>query len=156
MSRLLHIVFFVLATLGFCLTAQQLHNIHDMGTPAHLGHRAPHYEQQQQQRQRRQDTSSTDYYKSEKPTSVQDAPSPPPAQTASITILNRDMYSGSPSDDAGSRLTKIKTPAAEKTSSPQTNTKVPVVMSGATSLLDPGFVALAASLGLMTLGMALI
>lgn len=158
MSRLLHIVFLIVATLGFCLTAQQLHSINDLAA-ARRGLLA-------RQIQQRQD--ATGFVKAGRPTSVQDAP--PAAQavetlpssdesTASSTaasISYRDT--GELSDDSQPRPTKVKTPAAETVL--PTNTKVPVAASGghavATSLSDPGFLALAASLGFMTLGMALV
>ncbi|KAJ6781715.1 hypothetical protein PWT90_05720 [Aphanocladium album] len=149
MSRLLHVVFLIVATLGFCLTAQQLHNVN------HL----------LDQRQIQQDAASG-FVTSQRPTSVQDAP--PAAQAAETSssdttgsLAHRDASSGDLSDDSQPRPTRVKTPAAETVL--PTNTKVPVMVSGsgaaattATSLSDPGFLALAASLGLMTLGMALV
>ncbi len=149
MSRLLHIVFLLVAALAFCLTAQQLHNVNDMAAARGLDR------QQLQQR----DTSTTSDF-------IWDAP--PAAQAAETSIAgdedededdasmsSRDTNGGSLTDDDELRPTKVKTPAIETVL--PTNTKVPVAVSAAsTSLSDPGFLALVASLGLMTLGMALV
>ncbi|OAQ96776.1 hypothetical protein LLEC1_00632 [Akanthomyces lecanii] len=157
MSRLLHIVFLIVAALGFCLTAQQLHNVNGMAAARGLGRR---------QLQQQQDTSATSgFVQAQRPTSVWDAP--PAAQAAETStasddedeedarISNRDANGRSLTDDDQLRPTKVKTPAAETVL--PTNTKVPVAVSAAsTSLSDPGFIALVASFGLMTLGMALV
>lgn len=160
MSKLLHIIVLVFAAMSLCLAA------HLPDTDAVLNARSP--EQQQ---------AKADLYKSVKPTSAQDAPaeSSATAPASSSTpaadeqggsryiIGNRDLdgYDGSYTDFSGPHPTKIKTPAppTEDPAAP-TNTKVPVAMvasgGAATSVSDPGFVALAASLTVLTLGMALV
>lgn len=100
----------------------------------------------------------------QRPTSVRDAP--PAAQAAETSIAHdddddddmgrRDSHGDSLTDDDQLRPTKVKTPAIETVL--PTHTKVPVAVSAAstTSLSDPGFLALVASLGLITFGMALV
>ncbi|KAJ4145108.1 hypothetical protein LMH87_003968 [Akanthomyces muscarius] len=157
MSRLLHIVFLLVAALAFCLTAQQLHNVNDMVAARGLD---------RQQLQQRDTSTTSGFIKAQRPTSVWDAP--PAAQAAETStagdedededdasMSSRDTNGGSLTDDDELRPTKVKTPAIETVL--PTNTKVPVAVSAAsTSLSDPGFLALVASLGLMTLGMALV
>lgn len=153
MSRWLHIVFLIVAALAFCLTAQQLHNANDMAAARGLDRR-----QSQQQ-----DMGTTSgFVMAQRPTSVWDAP--PAAQAAETWTAHdddddgmgrRDSHGGSLTDDDQLRPTKVKTPAIETVL--PTNTKVPVAVSAAsTSLSDPGFLALVASLGLMTYGMTLV
>lgn len=139
MSRFLHIVLILMTALGFCLTAQQPHHIN----ARRLAH-SPR-------------GAASGFIEVEHPTSVQDAP------PAGDVVSHRETNSGGGGgggEDSQPRPTRFKTPAAETVL--PTNTKVPVAMSTAaaaasgTSLSDPGFIALVASLGLMTLGMTLV
>lgn len=163
MSRLLHVVFLIVAALGFCLTAQQLHNVNGLAAARRGLDRQP-------LQQRRQDTTTSGFAMAERPTSVRDAP-PPAAQAAETSTAGNDVdndsgrsnnaRSDSRKDEDQLRPTKVKTPAVETVPPTHaTYTKVPVVAvaesAAATSLSDPGFLALVASLVLMTLGMALV
>ncbi|OAA66048.1 hypothetical protein ISF_03886 [Cordyceps fumosorosea ARSEF 2679] len=160
MSRLLHIVFLIVAALGFCLTAQQLHSVNHMAAARSLERQKLHQKQQQQQR-----NIVSGFVEVERPTSVQEGP--PPAQVAQTStagggMRDRQGAGGAMSaEDDGQqsqpRPTRVKTPAAETVL--PTNTKVPVAaVSGAVMnpTSDPGFLALVASLGLMTIGMTLV
>lgn len=149
MSRLLHAVFLVVAAMAFCLTAQQLHHVNGLAA-AQLDRRASQEE-------------ARAFFKSGPPPSVEDIPgnhndpAPPTFQVATPTasLHDRETNGGTVmSDESDPRPTKIKTPAAQTT--PPTNTKVPVASTGRATVSDPGFLALAASLSVLTLGMALV
>ncbi|TQV99327.1 hypothetical protein V2A60_004800 [Cordyceps javanica] len=166
MPRALHIVLVLVAALGFCLTAQQLHHFNS-GMAAARGRRGP----DRQAPPAQQHTAAPGFVvEVERPTGVRDT-RPPPAPAAAVHVSSGggggDVISDRDSltDDSQPRPTRVKTPAAETVL--PTNTKVPVVVSSAaaaagagpaaaTSPSDPGFLALVASLGLMTLGMALV
>ncbi|OAA49755.1 hypothetical protein BBO_01390 [Beauveria brongniartii RCEF 3172] len=154
MSRFLHIALLIVAALGFCLSAQQLQYANDTAACRKLDPPPPPPQPQHY-------TAHNLTY-SERPESVPDAPSSTTTTTTTTTTTPRTSNDGVSSrgdrltDDSQARPTRVKTPAAE-TLLP-TNTKVPVALSAAaaTKSSDPGFVALVAALGLVTLGMALV
>ncbi|KAM3442948.1 hypothetical protein NHJ13734_002092 [Beauveria thailandica] len=153
MSRfLLHIAFLIVAALSFCLSAQQIQHVNDTAACRKLDPPPPP-----------QHNTAHNLTYSERLESVPDAPSSTTTTTTTTTTtMSRTSNDGVSSrgdrltDDSQARPTRVKTPAAETVL--PTNTKVPVALSAAaaTKSSDPGFVALVAALGLVTLGMALV
>ncbi|KAM3535043.1 hypothetical protein MY4038_001619 [Beauveria bassiana] len=149
MSTSLHIIFLIVAALGFCLSAQQLQ--HANNTVAACRKLDPPPPPQH-------NTAQNLTY-SERPESE---PLSTTTTTTTTTMSSRISNDGVSSrgdrltDDSQARPTRVKTPAAETVL--PTNTKVPVALSAAAAskASDPGFVALVAALGLVTLGMALV
>ncbi|KAM0670602.1 hypothetical protein ACQRIU_000997 [Beauveria bassiana] len=144
MSTSLHIIFLIVAALGFCLSAQQLQ--HANNTVAACRKLDPPPPPQH-------NTAHNITY-SERPEST-----PLTTTTSSSSRISNDGVSSRGdrlTDDSQARPTRVKTPAAETVL--PTNTKVPVALSAAAAskASDPGFVALVAALGLVTLGMALV
>ncbi|KAM0739110.1 hypothetical protein ACQRIT_006847 [Beauveria bassiana] len=144
MSTSLHIIFLIVAALGFCLSAQQLQ--HANNTVAACRKLDPPPPPQH-------NTAHNITY-SERPEST-----PLTTTTTSSSRISNDGVSSRGdrlTDDSQARPTRVKTPAAETVL--PTNTKVPVALSAAAAskASDPGFVALVAALGLVTLGMALV
>ncbi|KAM3455814.1 hypothetical protein MY5147_008883 [Beauveria neobassiana] len=151
MSRFLHVIFLIVAALGFCLSAQQLQHANNTAAACRKLDPPPPP----------QHNTAHNITYSERPESVPDAPSST-TTTTTTTMSSRTSNDGVSSrgdrltDDSQARPTRVKTPAAETVL--PTNTKVPVALSAAaaTKSSDPGFVALVAALGLVTLGMALV
>ncbi|EJP69900.1 hypothetical protein CRV24_008854 [Beauveria bassiana] len=145
MSTSLHIILIV-AALGFCLSAQQLQHANNTAAACRKLDPPPPP----------QHNTAHNITYSERPESVSST------ATSTTTMSSRISNDGVSSrgdrltDDSQARPTRVKTPAAETVL--PTNTKVPVALSAAaaTKSSDPGFVALVAALGLVTLGMALV
>ncbi|KAM3501573.1 hypothetical protein MY10362_005441 [Beauveria mimosiformis] len=151
MSRFLHMALLIVAALGFCLSAQQLQHANDTAACRKFDPSPPPPQPQHY-------TAHNLTY-SERPESVPDAPSSTTTTTMTTPRTSNDGVSSRGdrlTDDSQARPTRVKTPAAETVL--PTNTKVPVALSAAaaTKSSDPGFVALVAALGLVTLGMALV
>ncbi|KAK3191967.1 hypothetical protein K4F52_002010 [Lecanicillium sp. MT-2017a] len=129
-AKLLHIMMLLMAILGTCLAAAA------------------------------GDAQDTAFYKSQRPTDVQQAPpaaaESSPSSSSSQRRRDTNMHGDAELDD-GPRPTYTKTPAPWLVPA---NTKIPVAVSSAASSdtkpSDPGFVLLGAAVGVITLGMSLV